>query len=78
MNGKGITATGTTAKEGRTIAVDPKVIPYGTKVYIDGWGYRIAEDCGGGIKGNHIDIYVDSASHIPAAGRITVRLRIVS
>ena len=54
----GITATGTTATEGRTIAVDPLVISYGTVVYIDGQAY-VAEDCGGGIRGNQIDIYFD-------------------
>ena len=54
----GITATGTTATEGRTIAVDPSVIPYGTVVYIDGQAY-VVEDCGGGIRGNQIDIYFD-------------------
>lgn len=54
------TATGTIAKQGRTIAVDPDVIPYGSTVYIEGWGYYIAEDCGGGVNGNHIDIYRDS------------------
>ena len=50
------TATGVRAKEGRTIAVDPKVIPYGTKVLINDHVY-IAEDCGGAIDGNEIDIY---------------------
>lgn len=55
----GITATGTTATEGRTIAVDPTVIPYGTEVIIGDRVY-IAEDCGGAIKGNRIDVYVDS------------------
>ena len=55
----GITATGTKATQGRTIAVDPRVIPYGTKVVINGNTY-IAEDCGGAIKGNRIDIYFDS------------------
>lgn len=52
----GITATGTKATQGRTIAVDPKKIPYGTKVIINGNTY-IAEDCGGAIKGNRIDIF---------------------
>lgn len=54
----GITATGTTATEGRTIAVDPTVIPYGTVVYIDGQAY-VAEDCGGGIQDRQIDLYFD-------------------
>jgi 3D (Asp-Asp-Asp) domain-containing protein len=55
----GITATGTIATAGRTIAVDPSVIPYGSKVEINGNIY-IAEDCGGAIKDNRIDIFFDS------------------
>lgn len=54
-----ITATGTVAKEGRTIAVDPAIIPYGTEVEINGVTY-IAEDCGGAIDGYDIDIFFDS------------------
>ena len=50
-----VTATGTAPTPGRTVAVDPKVIPYGSEVIIDGHTY-IAEDCGGSIKGNKIDI----------------------
>ena len=57
----GITATGTKAKEGRTIAVDPSVIPYGSEVMIDGKKY-IAEDCGGAIKNNRIDVYFEKHS----------------
>lgn len=59
----GITATGMTATEGRTIAVDPCVIPYGSTVtvyFADGTSHTYtAEDCGGGIKGNRLDIYFD-------------------
>ena len=55
----GITASGTKAKQGRTIAVDPKQISYGTKVVINGHTY-VAEDCGGSIKNNRIDIFFDS------------------
>lgn len=49
------TATGTVPTVGRTIAIDPSVIPYGSQVIIGGHTY-IAEDCGGAIKGNRIDI----------------------
>ena len=55
----GITATGTKAKAGRTIAVDPSVIPYGSVVKINNIEY-VAEDCGGAIKNNKIDIFFDS------------------
>ena len=54
------TASGTIAKEGRTIGVNPMVIPYGTKVYILGQGWFTAEDTGSGIETNHIDIYMGS------------------
>lgn len=53
----GITATGTHATEGRTIAVDPSVIPYGAKVKIGDCEY-VAEDCGGAIKGKVIDVFI--------------------
>lgn len=49
------TATGTTPTPGRTVAVDPTIIPYGSEVIINGHSY-IAEDCGGAIKGNRVDI----------------------
>lgn len=55
----GVTFTGGLATEGRTIAVDPNVIPLGSVVEIAGQQY-VAEDIGGAIKGNRIDIYMDS------------------
>ena len=55
----GITALGTRLKPGRTIAVDPRVIPLRSNVEINGHVYR-AEDTGGAIKGNRIDILFSS------------------
>ena len=53
--------------EGQTIAVDPRVIPYGTKVIIGGQIFT-AEDCGGAIQGNHIDIYVNNHAETTHGG----------
>ena len=68
----GITATGPTAAEGRTIAVDPRVIPYGSTVtlyYEDGTVHTYtAEDCGGAIKENRIDVFFDSHEAARAVG----------
>ena len=64
----GLTATGTQVAEGRTIAVDPSVIPYGTQVIIGGHVFT-AEDCGGAIKKNRIDIYVNSHERAWELGR---------
>ena len=58
-NGAGTTASGTTTKANRTVAVDPKVIPLGSKLMINGKIY-IAEDTGGFIKGKKIDIFMPS------------------
>lgn len=63
-----MTSTGVRAREGRTIAVDPRVISYGTTVYIEGTGEYIAEDCGGAIKGNDIDIYLEDHDRVYTSG----------
>ena len=63
------TSTGVTPKEGRTIAVDPKAIPYGSIVYIQGYGYFIAEDCGSAIQDNRIDIFTESHEYAIQQGR---------
>ena len=66
--GYGITATGTEVTAGRTVAVDPSVIPYGTAMYVEGYGFRVAEDCGGGVNGKHIDVAVDTHANAIAMG----------
>ncbi len=62
-----LTSTGAVATAGHTIAVDPNVIPYGTKVMINGVVYT-AEDRGGGVKGNHIDIFYNTHGETRAQG----------
>lgn len=64
----GITATGVTARANHTIAVDPRVIPYGSTVYIEGLGTFVAEDCGGAIKGNRIDVFYNTHSEALNSG----------
>ncbi len=70
--GDTITSTGTTPRWG-VIAVDPRVIPYGTKVYIPKLGMTfVAEDCGGAIKGNRIDIFMNSEGKASNWGRKSI------
>ncbi len=64
----GMTYTGTQVHEGRTIAVDPKVIPLGWWVYIDGYGFRRAEDTGSAVKNNRLDIYFDNNDFVHSFG----------
>ncbi|WP_343762505.1 3D domain-containing protein [Clostridium oceanicum] len=78
----GVTATGTAAKRNpngySSIAVDPRIIPLGTKVYVEGYGYAIAEDTGGAIKGNVIDLYFNSSSEVDNWGSRWVNLYIMN
>ena len=72
-SGHGKTATGRTPVYNpgglSTIAVDPRVIPLGSKVWVKGYGYAIAADTGGAIKGNIIDVYFNSSSQCKTWGR---------
>ncbi|WP_410772369.1 G5 domain-containing protein [Fontibacillus sp. BL9] len=63
------TASGTRVTEGRTIAVDKSVVPLGWWVYIEGIGFRKAEDTGGAIKGNKMDVYYDTLKSAKNFGR---------
>lgn len=80
-NGKwaGKTSTGMPLTYG-VVAVDPRVIPYGTKMYIESvdgkyvYGYAIAGDCGGAIKGNKVDLFFPSRSKCYEFGRRAVRI----
>ena len=80
--GFGITATGVRVKRG-IIAVDPRVIPLGTRVYIEvpgaaaDYGYAVAADTGGAIKGNKIDVYLDSSGAVSAWGIKNVKVYIL-
>lgn len=68
--GYGRTASGSLATEGRTIAVDTSVIPMGWWVYIEGVGFRKAEDRGTAINGNEIDVYFSTRSEALQFGRV--------
>lgn len=60
-----------------TIAVDPNVIPLGTKVYVSGYGLAIAADTGGAIKGNIIDVFLNSYEECYSWGRRQVTVQIL-
>ncbi len=66
----GITASGTKARKG-TIAADPAIYPFKTIMHIPGYGYGRVEDCGGAIKGNHIEVFFSSHQKALKWGRQT-------
>lgn len=77
----GITATGINLNHNRNakvIAVDPSVIPLGTRVYVEGYGEAIAADTGSSIKGNKIDVYVPTRADAAKWGKRTVKVTILN
>ena len=83
-SGGGTTASGMAAQVGR-IAVDPRIIPLGTKLYItsaDGtswvYGTAVAADTGGAIKGNRIDLYFNSEAECNRFGRRSAKVYILN
>lgn len=76
----GITATGINVRANpnmKLIAVDPRVIPLGSKVWVDGYGYAIAGDTGGAIKGNRIDLLMPTKQQAYSFGRKQVKIKVL-
>ncbi|ARK21805.1 hypothetical protein CSV69_11190 [Sporosarcina sp. P26b] len=77
----GITATGVNLRANpgmKLIAVDPRVIPLGSKVWVEGYGYAIAGDTGGAIKGNRIDLHMPTKEAAYAFGRRQVKIKVIN
>ena len=76
----GITKTGINLKQNpnlKVIAVDPNVIKLGSKVHVEGYGYAVAGDTGGAIKGNKIDVFFPSKSTAYEWGRKQVKIKVL-
>lgn len=74
----GITKSGTNATPTRTIAVDPEIIPLGTQVYIENMGVYTAEDTGRAIKGNRIDVFMETHQQAFKFGIQNVKIYILN
>ena len=70
------TATGTWPSRG-TVAVDPRVIPLGTELHIEGYGPAVAADTGGAIQGQRVDLYMDTEHECWQWGRRKVEVRVL-
>ncbi|NMA54989.1 MAG: DUF348 domain-containing protein [Firmicutes bacterium] len=75
-DGGGVTATGIKPKRG-IVAVDPRVIPLGTKVYVENYGPALAADTGGAIKGNRVDVFLDTHEEAVRWGRRWVKVYVL-
>lgn len=71
----GVTASGTRARLG-TVAADPRVLPFGTVVYVPGYGYGLVEDRGGDIKGHKLDLFFPSHRQALEWGRVQKDVKI--
>ncbi|WP_100486035.1 peptidoglycan-binding protein [Sporolactobacillus pectinivorans] len=77
----GTTATGINLLQNpdtKVVAVDPSVIPLGTKLYVEGYGYAVAGDTGGAIKGRKIDVFFNDNGTALQWGRRTVKVKILN
>lgn len=74
-NGVVLTASGTQAAAGRTLAVDKEVFPFGTVIIIDGKEY-VAEDTGSAVKGNMIDIYFETHEQAQQFGKRQIEIEV--
>ena len=76
----GITATGIDLRSNphlKVIAVDPRVIPLGSKVWVEGYGHAVAGDTGGAIKGMKIDLFMPTTDQAFGFGRKQVRIKVL-
>lgn len=78
-DGRGLTATGYNLKENPNgvVSVDPSVIPLGTKVWVEGYGYAVARDTGGNVKGNKIDLHMPTKQQAASYGTKNVQVKII-
>lgn len=77
----GRTATGIDLKanpNAKVIAVDPSFIPLGTKVYVEGYGYAVAADTGGSVKGQKIDVFFSTKAEAYRWGNRQVKIKIIN
>lgn len=70
------TFTGKRVRKGM-VAVDPRVIPLHSRIYIPGYGHAMAEDIGGGVRGKHIDVYMPSRGGAVRWGRKRLYVTII-
>ncbi|MYL35939.1 DUF348 domain-containing protein [Pontibacillus yanchengensis] len=76
----GVTTTGINLRANpnqKVVAVDPNVIPLGSRVWVEGYGYAVAGDTGSAIKGNRIDVFLSSKSQAYSFGRKRVQVKVL-